>query len=95
LITHNDLGDGSLNAHGLDDLRARLVDAGHPARLRLAGLLPAQAIHLAGGVAILVALVEELGLSRLLPMQAGLRAGAMWDLHRRGMAGAGESGRCA
>jgi exopolyphosphatase/guanosine-5'-triphosphate,3'-diphosphate pyrophosphatase len=83
VIAANRLGDGRLGAHGLAALRERLVEAGHPARLRLESLQPVHAAHLAGAVALLSALVDALGIEVLLPVQAGLRAGTMWDLHRR------------
>jgi exopolyphosphatase/guanosine-5'-triphosphate,3'-diphosphate pyrophosphatase len=83
LIADNRLGDGRLSAHSLAELRACLVDAGHPARLLLAGLRPAQAAHLAGAAALLAALFEALAIGELIPMQAGLRAGTILDLHRR------------
>jgi exopolyphosphatase/guanosine-5'-triphosphate,3'-diphosphate pyrophosphatase len=83
LIAANRLGDGRLDAAGLAALRERLVAAGHPGRLQLEALAPAQAAHLAGAVALLAALVDALGIEVLLPVQAGLRAGTMWDLHQR------------
>lgn len=83
VISENELGDGRLGACGLEALRARLVEAGAVRRLELAGLAPGQGTHLAGAVAILAGLVEELGIAELLPMQAGLRTGVLWDLQGR------------
>jgi exopolyphosphatase/guanosine-5'-triphosphate,3'-diphosphate pyrophosphatase len=83
VIAANRLGDGRLGAQGLAALRDRLVEAGEPSRLRLEALQPAHAAHLAGAVALLAALVDALGIDALLPVQAGLRAGTMWDLHQR------------
>ena len=52
-------------------------------------------MQLAGGLALLLALVEELGIAELVPVQAGLRAGVIRDLHRRAGEGraAGGQGR--
>jgi exopolyphosphatase/guanosine-5'-triphosphate,3'-diphosphate pyrophosphatase len=83
VVADNRLGDGRLSAASLAALRSCLVDAGHPSRLLLAGLRPAQAAHLAGAVALLAALFDALAIGELRPMQAGLRAGTLWDLHRR------------
>ncbi|TFW35682.1 Ppx/GppA phosphatase family protein [Massilia horti] len=83
VIFDNALGDGRLGACGLAALRARLVEAGAAQRLELTGLAPGQGTHLAGAVALLAGLVEELGIDELLPMQAGLRSGVLWDLQRR------------
>jgi exopolyphosphatase/guanosine-5'-triphosphate,3'-diphosphate pyrophosphatase len=83
LVAANRLGDGRLDALGLAALRERLVEAGHAGRLQLEALAPFHATHLAGAVALLAALVDALGIDMLLPVQAGLRAGTLWDLHQR------------
>lgn len=78
---------GSLTPEVLHALRERFLRAGHVARVRLAWPAAARAPHLAGGLALLIALVEECGVAQVLPVGAGLRVGALWDLHRRaGMA---------
>ncbi|QOY96612.1 hypothetical protein IM543_10015 [Massilia sp. UMI-21] len=82
------LGGGRLGRDCLQALRARFLDAGHVARVRLAWPAAARAPHLAGGLALLVALMEECGVADVLPVHAGLRVGALWDLHRRAGAGA-------
>jgi exopolyphosphatase/guanosine-5'-triphosphate,3'-diphosphate pyrophosphatase len=76
-------GDGRLTPAVLQELRERFLRAGHVARVRLAWPAAARAPHLAGGLALLTALVEECGIARVEPVQAGLRVGALWDLHRR------------
>jgi exopolyphosphatase/guanosine-5'-triphosphate,3'-diphosphate pyrophosphatase len=90
VIAANRLGDGRLGAEGLAALRARLVEAGEPARLELEALQPAHAQHLAGAAALLAALVDALRIDALLPVQAGLRAGTLWDLHQRAGCGHGQ-----
>jgi exopolyphosphatase/guanosine-5'-triphosphate,3'-diphosphate pyrophosphatase len=90
VIAANRLGDGRLGAEGLAALRARLVEAGEPARLELEALQPAHAQHLAGAAALLAALVGALRIDALLPVQAGLRAGTLWDLHQRAGCGHGQ-----
>jgi exopolyphosphatase/guanosine-5'-triphosphate,3'-diphosphate pyrophosphatase len=83
-IAREDLrGDGRLTPAVLQELRERFLRAGHVARVRLAWPAAARAPHLAGGLALLVALVEECGIAAVQPVQAGLRVGALWDLHRR------------
>ena len=77
------LDGGRLNPACLDALRERFLRAGHVARVRLAWPAAARAPHLAGGLALLIALVEECGVAEVLPVHAGLRVGALWDLHRR------------
>ncbi|RZA32213.1 MAG: hypothetical protein EOP92_27200 [Lysobacteraceae bacterium] len=76
-------GLGSLTPAVLHALRERFLRAGHVARVRLAWPAAARAPHLAGGLALLIALVEECGVAEVVPVGAGLRVGALWDLHRR------------
>jgi exopolyphosphatase/guanosine-5'-triphosphate,3'-diphosphate pyrophosphatase len=78
------LADGSLDMACLHALRGRFLAAGHLARIRLAWPAAARVPHLAGGLALLLALMEECGIETVLPAQAGLRVGAIWELHRRG-----------
>jgi exopolyphosphatase/guanosine-5'-triphosphate,3'-diphosphate pyrophosphatase len=85
------LGGGRLTLSVLHELRERFLRAGHVARVRLAWPAAARAPHLAGGLALLIGLVEECGVAEVVPVHAGLRVGALWDLHRRaglGVAGA-------
>lgn len=77
------------DVEGLQALRRVLVDQGGLARAARAWPRPGRAMQLAGGLALLLALVEELGIRELVPVQAGLRAGAIRDLHRRVGQGAG------
>ncbi|VXA95589.1 hypothetical protein [Massilia sp. 9I] len=83
-IAHEDgIEGGRLTRACLAALRERFLEAGHVARVRLAWPAAARAPHLAGGLALLTALVEECGLREVAPVHAGLRVGALWDLHRR------------
>jgi exopolyphosphatase/guanosine-5'-triphosphate,3'-diphosphate pyrophosphatase len=77
------LEGGRLTVACLQALRGRFLRAGHVARVRLAWPAAARAPHLAGGLALLLALVEECGIAEVLPVHAGLRVGALWDLHHR------------
>lgn len=77
------LDGGRLTPAVLHELRQRFLRAGHVARIRLAWPAAARAPHLAGGLALLIALVEECGVGEVVPVHAGLRVGALWDLHRR------------
>jgi exopolyphosphatase/guanosine-5'-triphosphate,3'-diphosphate pyrophosphatase len=77
------LGGGRLTPDVLHALRERFLLAGHVARVRLAWPAAARAPYLAGGLALLIALVEECGVAEVVPVHAGLRVGALWDLHRR------------
>ena len=76
-------GHAGLTRDSLMRLRRLVVEAGHLARVRLAWEPAARAPHLPGGLALLIALVEELGIDEVKPVHAGLRVGALWDLHAR------------
>ncbi|WP_281914032.1 Ppx/GppA phosphatase family protein [Massilia varians] len=76
-------GLGALTPEVLHALRERFLRAGHVARIRLAWPAATRAPYLAGGLALLIALVEECGVAEVVPVHAGLRVGALWDLHRR------------
>lgn len=77
---------GVLTRAGLERLRAAFIESGHVVRLRLAYPAAERASHLPGGLAILIGLMEELGIAELAPVHAGLRVGALWDLHQRAAA---------
>ena len=83
IIAKSNLGDGRLSAAGLDALRERFIAFGHVSRIDMPGLRPDRASTIIGGLAILIALVRELDIDVLTPIEAGLRMGVMWDLYLR------------
>jgi exopolyphosphatase/guanosine-5'-triphosphate,3'-diphosphate pyrophosphatase len=81
LIRQLGWGDGSVIASpSLLSLRQRLIEAGEIRRLKLSGLKPERAQVLAGGVAVLIAVFETLGITELVPARGGLRVGVLYDL---------------
>jgi len=62
-------------------LRRALIEEGGLARVAAQWPQPGRAAQIAGGLAMLLALVEELGIDELVPVQAGLRAGVIRELH--------------
>ncbi|PWF49359.1 Ppx/GppA phosphatase family protein [Massilia glaciei] len=85
IIARNELGDGKLTPVSLEALRRRFIEAGQVARIDMPGLRPERAGTIIGGLAILIALVAELGITQITPIEAGLRMGVMWDLYLRSM----------
>lgn len=77
-----------LYAGRLYALRRVLIENGELARIAARWPQPGWAAQVAGGLAMLLALVEELGIDAVLPSQAGLRAGVIRELHLRTQAGA-------
>jgi exopolyphosphatase/guanosine-5'-triphosphate,3'-diphosphate pyrophosphatase len=82
-ISKNGLGDGMLTPASLEALKTRLIRYGDTSRIALAGLKPDRASVIAGGLAILIGVMQELGVSAVTPVDAGLRMGVLWDLHLR------------
>ncbi|MEB0023709.1 Ppx/GppA phosphatase family protein [Actimicrobium sp. CCI2.3] len=83
VIARNGLGDGRLSVAGLDALMHRFIDAGQINKIDLAGMKPERAAVMVGGLAILIGLMQELGISVLAPIEAGLRMGVLWELQLR------------
>jgi len=76
------------SADDLHRLRRVLVEEGGFARSATLARQPARAAQMAGGLALLLALVDELGIGELVPVQAGLRAGVIRALSERTQGGA-------
>ncbi len=72
--------DGVITSEGLSRMRQSLLDAGEIKRLRFAGIKPERQEVIAGGVAVLIAAFETLGITELRPGRGGLRMGLIYDL---------------
>lgn len=82
-ISKNGLGDGSLSLKSLDALKRRLIQFGHASKIDLIGMKADRATSITGGLAILIAVMQELGIKVMKPIEAGLRMGVLWDLQLR------------
>jgi exopolyphosphatase/guanosine-5'-triphosphate,3'-diphosphate pyrophosphatase len=82
-ITKNGLGDGTLSRVSLEALKQRLIQFGHASRIDLLGMKPDRAAVMVGGLAILIGVMQELSFERMIPIEAGLRMGVLWDLQWR------------
>jgi exopolyphosphatase/guanosine-5'-triphosphate,3'-diphosphate pyrophosphatase len=71
------------DAADLPALRRALVEEGGFRRIAALSNRPLRAAQMAGGLALLLALVEELHIEELVPVGAGVRAGVIRELHRR------------
>jgi exopolyphosphatase / guanosine-5'-triphosphate,3'-diphosphate pyrophosphatase len=89
VLEKSGMSDGPVTLQGLDALRATLLRAGHLDRLSLAGLRADRRPVLPGGLAILRAVVTELGIGALVPATGAMRQGVLFDLlgrvHRQDM----------
>lgn len=82
-ITKNNLGDGRLSRASLEALKQRLIQFGHTNRIELVGMKPDRAAVMVGGLAILIGVMQELNFDKMIPIEAGLRMGVLWDLQWR------------
>ncbi|MFN0009613.1 MAG: exopolyphosphatase [Planctomycetota bacterium] len=80
ILRENGWSDGGITDKGLRRLRKAIAAAGHIGRLELPGLQPDRMSVIAGGVAILSAIFEGLGLERMRASQGALREGVLYDL---------------
>ncbi len=72
--------DDLITPEGLDKLVARIVDCGRIEQLALPGLSPERAPVYAGGVAVLQAVFESLGVESMRVSDGALREGLLFDM---------------
>lgn len=79
ILRENGWGD-SITSKGLKKLRKVMISAGNVQKLQLPGLTPDRAPVLAGGVAILSAIVDGFRIGSMEASSGALREGVMYDL---------------
>jgi len=72
--------EGHITREGLDWLRAQLLRARHADRVRLEGLKDDRRPVIGGGLCVLRAIFDLLGIERMTIAQGALRQGALYDL---------------
>ena len=80
LMQLNGMGDGTITPESVDALRSVMLKAGDIERLELAGLRTDRVAVLAGGFAIMSAIVSELRIDAITIANGALRQGILWDL---------------
>jgi exopolyphosphatase / guanosine-5'-triphosphate,3'-diphosphate pyrophosphatase len=80
ILVQNGFSGGGITPNGLRRLRKRMIAAGHIQRVSLRALKLERAPVLAGGLAIMTAAVDELGIERIDPVGGALRLGVLYDL---------------
>jgi exopolyphosphatase / guanosine-5'-triphosphate,3'-diphosphate pyrophosphatase len=76
----NGHSDGAITLTGLTWLRDRMLKAGRIEKLELPGLKADRRPVIAGGMCIMLALFEELGIETMAVAQGAMREGILWDL---------------
>lgn len=80
ILSAHGWSDDGITKAGLKKLRKAVVSAKHTSRLKLSGLKSARAPVFPGGLAILLALFERLGVEHMAVSPGALREGVMYDL---------------
>lgn len=80
IVEANGWSEHGISAPGLDKLRAAVLKAGEVERLALAGMRDDRAAILPGGLAIMCAAFDELGIEHMAVSDAALRQGVLYDL---------------
>lgn len=76
----NGFSDGAITLDGLKGLREQLLKAGTLAALDIPGLRPDRQPVIAGGLAVMLALFQELGIDTMTTAQSAMREGILIDL---------------
>ncbi|MDD5390662.1 MAG: Ppx/GppA phosphatase family protein [Gallionellaceae bacterium] len=80
ICRQNGHSDGAITLEGLRWLREQLIKLGHIDQLDLLGLKPDRRPVIVGGLAIMLAIFEELGVETMTVAQGAMREGILWDL---------------
>ncbi|MGZ8254570.1 MAG: Ppx/GppA phosphatase family protein [Burkholderiaceae bacterium] len=72
--------DGTITADALQRVRTAALEAGDVARIKFAGMKPDRQAVIPGGLAVLAAVFETLGVTSMQPARGGLRVGVLYDL---------------
>lgn len=80
ILEANGWSEHGITASGLEKLRSAFLKAGDVERLQLPGLREDRSSILPGGLAIMCAAFDELGIERMSVSDAALRQGVLYDL---------------
>ena len=83
VVARNAVGDGTVSLASMEALKNHLIECGHVSKFDLPGIKPERVIVMAGGLAILIGFMKEIGIKTLIAVEAGLRMGVLCDLHLR------------
>lgn len=80
ILAQNGWSDGGITAQGMAKLRKLVVDIGEAKKLDVPGLRDDRKPVLPGGLAIMLAVFNELGVEYMHTTESGLRDGVLWDM---------------
>lgn len=80
ICRQNGLSDGPITLEGLKWLREHLIKAGSLDDVNVEGLKSDRRPVIAGGLAVMLALFQKLGIDTMTTAQGAMREGILWDL---------------
>lgn len=80
ICVSNGFTDHGISAKGLEKIKAHVVNAGHLNAITLSGLKDDRLPMMPGGLAVMCAVFEELGIEQMEVTEGGLRQGLLYDL---------------
>lgn len=80
ICMQNGFSDGAITLDGLKWLREQLIKAGTLERVEIDGLKADRRPVIPGGLAVMLALFQELGIDTMTSAQGAMREGILWDL---------------
>lgn len=80
ILELNDYSADGITAEGMARLKQQFIKVGHVDRLTLNGLRPDRLPVLAGGLAIMIAIFDELHIDKMITTPGALRDGLLYDL---------------
>lgn len=83
VIAKSAIGDGTMSYNSLLELKSRLIACGRVEAFELPGVKQERVIVMVGGLAVLIGIMQELGVKSLTTVNAGLRLGVLHDLQMR------------
>jgi exopolyphosphatase / guanosine-5'-triphosphate,3'-diphosphate pyrophosphatase len=83
VIAKNGIGDGTMSYNSLLALKTRLIECRRVDAFDLPGIKQERVIVMVGGLAVLIGIMQELGIKSLTTFNAGLRLGVLRDLQLR------------
>lgn len=82
-LERNKIGDASLSLSNLEELKERCIQVGQISQLGTLNIKPERTAMVVGGLVILIGVMQELNITKVQTIEAGLRMGVIWDLHLR------------
>ena len=89
ILEANEISDGEITLAGMEWLKEQLIDAGHIKNVSIEGLRAERVPVISGGLAVMLAVFQGLGIEQMQVTDGALREGVLYDMlgrhHHRDM----------